>query len=88
MHSTMMESSSVKLSGLMKPWNDANSPPATPPKIAPMAKASSFRLRVLIPIAAAASSSSRIAIQARPMRESSRRIEMKMETAAQSRNTK
>ena len=88
MHSTMIESSSVKLSGLMKPWNEANSPPATPPKVAPMANASSLMLRVLMPIALAASSSSRIAIQARPMRESSSRTEMKIEAAAQARNTK
>ena len=40
-----------------------------------MAKASSFRLRVLMPIALAAISSSRIAIQARPMRESSSRMQ-------------
>ena len=44
-----------------------------------MAKASSFTLRVLMPIAAAATSSSRIAIQARPMRESSSRSEMKID---------
>ena len=42
--------------------------PDTPPKVAPMPNASSFRLRVLMPIALAAISSSRIAIQARPMR--------------------
>ena len=47
--------------------------PATPPKVAPMPKASSFMLRVSMPIALAAISSSRMAIQARPMREFSRR---------------
>ena len=48
-------------------------PPATPPKDAPIAKASSFMRVVLMPIARAATSSSRIASQARPMRESCRR---------------
>ena len=38
-----------------------------------MPKASSFMLRVLMPIALAAISSSRMAIQARPMRERSSR---------------
>ena len=60
-------------SGEMKPWKLANIAPETPPKVAPMPKASSFRLRVLMPIALAAISSSRIAIQARPMRLRSRR---------------
>ena len=55
-------------SGEMKPWKLANITPETPPKVAPMPNASSFRLRVLMPIALAAISSSRIAIQARPMR--------------------
>ena len=88
MQSTMIESSSVKLSGLMKPWNDAKRPPATPPKVAPMANARSFMLRVLMPMAAAASSSSRMATHARPMRESSSRVEMKIEAAAHARKTK
>ena len=60
-------------SGEMKPWKVANIAPETPPKVAPMPKASSFMLRVLMPIALAAISSSRIAIQARPMRLRSRR---------------
>jgi hypothetical protein len=72
----------------MKPWNDANSPPATPPKVAPIANASSFMLRVLMPMDAAASSSSRMATQARPMRESSSRREMMIDNTAQARNTK
>jgi hypothetical protein len=58
----------LKLSGETKPWKAANIAPDTPPKVAPMPKASSFMLRVLMPIALAAISSSRIAIQARPMR--------------------
>jgi hypothetical protein len=61
----------------MKPWNAANIEPDTPPKVAPMPNASSFMLRVLMPIALAAISSSRIAIHARPMRERSRRQQTK-----------
>ena len=60
-------------SGEMKPWKVANITPETPPKVAPMPNASSFMLRVLMPIALAAISSSRIAIHARPMRLRSRR---------------
>src|SRR5712671_1427016 len=71
---TMMDSTSTKLSGEMKPWIAENMPPASPPKVAPMAKASSLRLRVSMPIARAATSSSRIASQARPMREFCRRM--------------
>ena len=41
----MIDSTSTKLSGEMKAWIAENMPPATPPKLAPMAKASSFRLR-------------------------------------------
>ena len=66
---TMIDSTSTKLSGEMNAWIAENMPPATPPKLAPMAKASSFRLRVSMPMARAAISSSRIASQARPMRE-------------------
>src|SRR3970040_1017908 len=65
MHSTMMDSMRLKLSGLTKPWKPANRPPEMPPKVAPMAKASSLMLRVLMPIAEAATSSSRIATQGR-----------------------
>ena len=43
--STMIDSTSTKLSGEMKPWIAENMPPATPPKLAPMAKASSLMLR-------------------------------------------
>ena len=69
----MMDSGSENDSGETKPWNAPNITPDTPPKVAPMPKASSFRLRVLMPIALAAISSSRMAIQARPMRERSSR---------------
>ena len=74
----MIDSISEKLSGETKPCIAENTPPATPPKLAPMAKASSLRLRVLMPIALAAISSSRIACQARPMREFCRRRLMMM----------
>src|SRR5260221_473669 len=71
---TMIDSTSTKLSGEMKPWIAENMPPARPPKLAPMAKARSLRLRVLMPMARAAISSSRIASQARPTREFCNRI--------------
>src|SRR5690349_1297778 len=70
---TITDSTRMKLSGEMKPWIAENMPPATPPKLAPIANASSFRRVVLMPIARAATSSSRIASQARPMRELCRR---------------
>ena len=76
----------LKDSGETKPWNAANIEPDTPPKVAPMPKASSFMLRVLMPIALAAISSSRIAIQARPMRDSCRRWQMTMLTSTSARN--
>ena len=60
--------------------------PDTPPKLAPMPKAKSFMLRVLMPIDLAAISSSRIAIQARPMRETCRRCEITMVTTTSARN--
>ena len=73
--STITDSTSTKLSGLMKPWIAENMPPAMPPNDAPIANARSLMLRVLMPIARAATSSSRIASHARPMREScSRRL--------------
>ena len=80
-----IDSIRMKLSGEMKPWNAANIAPETPPKEAPIANASSLMLRVFTPIALAAISSSRIAIQARPMRESSRRTLTRMITSASSR---
>jgi hypothetical protein len=60
--------------------------PATPPNEAPMAKASSLTLRVLMPIALAAISSSRMATQARPRRESCRRDEKKITKMHSTRN--
>ena len=52
-----------------------------PPNAAPMANASSLNLVRLMPIAPAAISSSRIAIQARPIRESRNRMLMKTSSA-------
>ncbi|MNT10193.1 hypothetical protein D3C72_1450100 [compost metagenome] len=65
-------------SGDTKPWNAPNTAPEAPPNDAPMAKASSLMLRVLMPIALAAISSSRMASQARPMREFCRRTHTTM----------
>ncbi|MDT4856457.1 hypothetical protein FQZ97_908480 [compost metagenome] len=72
-------------SGDTKPWNAPNTAPEAPPKDAPMANASSFMLRVLMPMALAAISSSRMATQARPMREVCRRRHTN--TIAMTRNT-
>ena len=50
----------------MKPWRVAKNEPAKPPNIAPMAKAVSLVLVVLMPSERQAISSSRSASQARP----------------------
>ncbi len=68
-----IDSVSENDSGETKLCMCAYSTPEMPPKVAPMPNASSLRLRVLMPMALAAISSSRIAIQARPMRDSCRR---------------
>jgi len=73
-------------SGEMNPWKVANIAPDTPPNVAPMPKASNFRLRVLMPMALAAISSSRIAIQARPMRLRSSRWQTITPTTTSARN--
>ncbi|MCY1543754.1 hypothetical protein D9M68_795840 [compost metagenome] len=73
MATTITDSMSENDSGETKRWNEANNTPETPPNEAPMPKASNLRLRVFRPMALAAISSSRMAIQARPMRESCRR---------------
>ena len=52
-----------------------------PPNAAPIANASNLNLVRLTPIAPAAISSSRIAIQARPMRESRNRMLMNTSSA-------
>src|SRR5690606_20188874 len=81
------DSCKVKDSGETKPWKLANSTPPTPPKAAPRPKASSLRLRVFKPMALAASSSSRMAIQARPRRESCKRRLMMTATTTRARKT-
>ena len=73
MATIMIDSIRLNDSGETKPWKAPNMAPDTPPNEAPMPKASSFMLRVLMPMALAAISSSRMAIQARPMRESCKR---------------
>src|SRR3954464_9892540 len=66
----------LKSFGNVELLNDAKYAPATPPKNAPVAYAHVFVRISGIPIAAAAVSSSRIAIHARPRRESrSRRLQ-------------
>jgi len=57
----------LPISGLMKPWRVAKNDPAKPPNIAPMAKAVSFTLMVLMPSERQAISFSRNASQARPI---------------------
>ena len=64
----------VKDSGLMKPWRVAKNEPAKPPNIAPMAKAVSLVLVVLMPSERQAISSSRSASQARPTGSRRRRM--------------
>ena len=59
----------------MKPWRVAKNEPAKPPNIAPMAKAVSLVVVVLMPSERQAISSSRIASQARPI--GSRRSRMR-----------
>jgi ABC-type uncharacterized transport system auxiliary subunit len=86
MATIISDSISEKDSGETKLWKAANMEPEMPPKVAPMPKASSFRLRVFRPMALAAISSSRMAIQARPMRESARRWQMMTVTITRARN--
>src|SRR6266542_3404075 len=70
---TPMDSRNVNDSGLMNTCLAENTTPITPAKEAPHAKESSLARTSGTPIACAASSSSRMASQARPMWESSRR---------------
>jgi hypothetical protein len=60
------DSRKTKDSGLTKPWRAAKNEPAKPPNIAPVAKAVSFVVVVLMPSERQAISSSRSASQARP----------------------
>src|SRR5262249_24218182 len=64
--STSADSEKVKDSGLMNPWRVAKKDPAMPPNMAPMAKAVSLVVVVLMPSERHAISSSRSASQARP----------------------
>ena len=73
MESTPIDSRKVKDSGLMKTCFAENTTPMTPANEAPQAKARSFMRTSGTPMAWAATSSSRMASQARPMCESSRR---------------
>ncbi len=69
------DSRKVKDSGEMKPCRAAKNEPAKPANIAPMAKAVSLVLVVLMPSERQAISSSRSASQARPTgRRRSRRV--------------
>ena len=68
--STVNETSNRNRFGLTRVSLDDANTPARPAVEAPSANASSLVVTVLTPLAAAASSSSRIAIQARPRRES------------------
>ena len=63
------DSRKLKLSGETKPWRTAKNEPAKPPNMAPMAKAVSLVLVVLMPSERQAISSSRSASQARPDRQ-------------------
>ena len=64
---SIADSRKMKDSGLTKPWRVAKKEPAKPPNIAPMAKAVSLVLVVLMPSERQAISSSRSASQARPI---------------------
>jgi len=68
----------VKSSGPVNWLREANRAPPNPAKAAPMAKAMSFCVNVLIPMARETVSSSRMASQARPTREFCKRLVTKM----------
>ncbi len=68
-----MDCMKEKDSGLTKVRLPAKSTPIAPAKEAPRANAVSFMRTMGMPMATAAVSSSRMAVQARPMRESSMR---------------
>jgi len=87
-HRMMMDSHSVKLAGLIKVVLAANTTPAIPAQVAPMANALSLVLVLSIPMAWQATSSSRRAIQALPIRESCSRRTTKMVARARSIITK
>ena len=69
----------------MKPWRVAKNEPAKPPNIAPMAKAVSLVVVVLMPSERQAISSSRIASQARPTGSRRRRSVTQLVSSASAR---
>ena len=73
MHSSMIDTWNSKAPGVMACSLAAYTEPANPENDAPSAKASSLVVIGLTPVQSAAVSSSRMAIQARPSRESCRR---------------
>ena len=75
----MLKSKSVGEGAVLKPRRRR---PPTPPKNAPIANDHASSASAATPIAAAAISSSRIAIQARPSRESRSRTEQKTVTSS------
>ncbi len=82
--STPTDCRKVKDSGLTKVRLAAKSTPMAPAKDAPTAKAPSLSRLTLMPMAPAESSSSRMAVQARPTLESSRRYVITMTTTTTS----
>ena len=78
MASTIADSMKTKDSGETKPCRVAKNDPAKPPNMAPMAKAVSLVLVVLMPSERQAISSSRNASQARPTGKARRRMVTKL----------
>ena len=74
-------------SGLMKPCRAVKRAPAMPPKKAPLAKAASLALVVLMPSERQAISSSRSASQARPIGNRRSRIVTQLVRSASARIT-
>ena len=85
MATIMIDSCRLNDSGEMKPCRVAKKEPAMPPNIAPMAKAVSLVLRVLMPSERQAISSSRNASQARPIGSLRRRRVTKLVKSASAR---
>ena len=81
MTSSIEETAKLNISGVAVCSLATKNTPVMPAKAAPMAKAISLKRVRLTPIALAAVSSSRIAIQARPIRESRRRRLTKISSA-------
>ena len=79
------DSRKTKDSGLTKPWRAAKNEPAKPPNMAPIAKAVSLVVVVLMPSERQAISSSRSASQARPTGMRRSRIVTKAVSSASAR---